>query len=76
MPNISTQFSLELGHADNLNKAGRRFLPCKQKHGKRGAVAGMEETSRYSTTATHTRPPDGKSTLCKSTFNSYCLFCS
>jgi len=46
MPNISTQFSLEWGHADNLNKEGRRFLPSNQKHGKRGALAGKEENSR------------------------------
>ena len=46
MPTISTQFSLELGHADNLNKAGRRFLPSNQKRGRREALVGMEENTR------------------------------
>jgi hypothetical protein len=42
MPTISMQFSLELGHEDNLNKAGRRFFPSNQKHGKCWAIDRYE----------------------------------
>jgi hypothetical protein len=71
MPTISAQFSLELGHADNLNKAGRRFMPSNQKHGRRGSVAGMEENSRCYCKS-HVRPsenlpfvrPDSRHIVC------------